>query len=319
MSEASVPAGAIPPEGRLPNLLEMQLGLVANEARLAHNQFEKEHWQINPLAQIDTPQGRVAPSFHSWERHIGPAQEVAQILCARLSEGIDPFHINSQIEQYNREQGEQATLDDFTLATKYILAPGHDIGNLTEKGELVDGQIEFADIYLRVGAEDRSIALMTALFNKHVTELFTPQVRARAERIMKLGAYLTDQTKFSMDKAVSERPFWTFVQVLDQIATYYRTPASYEDMVVGLMNEWGVREEKPGILREWIEFGIKRLEALVPDEQQRKGILAILDPTGEKYKAISEAGEKMKAKVGNVDRPINWKEDSRLLLVAAAA
>lgn len=302
-------------EHRPVNLLEAQLESLCSRALLAHDGFEEQKWQQNPLAKIATSRGETAESFHSRYRHIDPVRLAVDVTCGALGRGIDPFRINPQIERYNKEENEQVTTDDFIQAAG-VFIDFHDVGNLTKEG-LIDGEIKFSPIYLRVDAEGRSIRVMEDLFDENINML-TPEGKARAARIKKLASYLIEHTIFDSTKPNKDEPFWQFAQVIDQISTYYFSPATYEELVAGLLNEWRVRGEDPQNLRSWMEFGVKRFEQLVPDNQQRREMLALFDPTGGKYRAITEAPKRFVERTGtNLDRDINYKEDIRLLLQSA--
>lgn len=304
-------------EQRPANLLEVQLEALCNRALLSHDQFEEQQWQQNPLAKITSSRGETTESFHSRHRHIDPVRLAVDVVCEGLVEGVDPFRISGQRERYNKEQNERITTDDFRQAAGLFI-DFHDVGNLTAEEGLVDGEIKFSPIYLRVDAEGRSIRVMEELFDENINML-TPEGKAKAQRIKKLASYLIEHTIFDPTKPNKDAPFWQFAQVIDQISTYYFSPATYEELVAGLLNEWRVRSESPQNLRSWMEFGVKRFEALVPDSEQRREMLALFDPTGEKYRAIAEAPKRFVERTGtNLDRDIDYKEDISLLLQSAA-
>lgn len=263
-----------------PSELEIARDEITSFAREAHTRFD-DHFKSRGTARrefgVNTPMKisrsdnePIVPSYHNWS-HIEGVIDCWESVVSEYKNGNDLFDLDIQIERYKQSLGTKYTenteawneffeSDEWITAAKIIFA-GHDLGNLTEKGDFdANGDIVFADTYLEEGAEDRSADLVETLIREKLGS------HPRSDQIITFARHIIDQTKFDFSKdpaKMDEVPFWHAVQAIDQIASAYFSTQSYAITVAGLLNEKYARGESDGMsVSNFLHFRDARLYKL---------------------------------------------------------
>jgi hypothetical protein len=185
-------------------------------------------------------------SYHN-ENHIQATIKAANQLINKAFNGeIDPLDLRGDLQRWNQENPNAQITESEFLEAVCLAFSMHDLGNIAcgvkfdEKGVL---QPDYLDGYMAEGAEERSIQIAREIIGR--SELDEEKKR----RYLPLIEYLINQTVFKPQKPSQEdknKPFYIFVQVVDQIGGNLFNTQSREESVIGLIEENVFEKYKKG-------------------------------------------------------------------------
>jgi hypothetical protein len=190
-----------------------------------------------------------------------------------FNEKMDPLGLKEDLQRWNQENpNAQINKSKFLLEAFCLAFSMHDLGNIAcglkvdEKGVL---QPDYLDGYRAEGAEERSIQIAREIIKKSGLD------EDKKRRYLPLIEYLINQTVFKPQKPSQEdknKPFYIFVQVVDQIGGNLFNTQSREESVIGLVNESVFEKYKKGetfVFNPYRSFNFVnlRLPELVGDER----------------------------------------------------
>jgi hypothetical protein len=209
-------------------------------------------------------------SYHN-ENHIQATIEAAtRLINKAFIEGIDPLDLRDDLQKWNKENPSAQITESEFLEVVCLAFSMHDLGNIAygvkfdEKGNL---QLDYLNGYTAKGAEERSIQIAREIIEKSELD------EEKKKRYLPLIEYLIAQTVFKPQKPSQEdknKPFYIFVQVVDQIGGNLFNRQSTEEIVFGLIEE-GIFE-KGGFEfdpHRFFNFVNLRLPELVGEEKAK--------------------------------------------------
>jgi hypothetical protein len=211
-------------------------------------------------------------SYHN-ENHIQATIKAATQLINKAFNGeIDPLDLRGDLQRWNQANPNAQITKSGFLEAVCLAFSMHDLGNIAcgvkfdEKGNL---QLDYLDGYRAQGAEERSIQIAREIIGKSGLD------EEKKRRYLPLIEYLINQTVFKPQKPSQEdknKPFYIFVQVVDQIGGNLFNTQSREESVFGLIEENVFEKYKKGETfifnpYRFLNFVNLRLPDLVGDEK----------------------------------------------------
>ena len=215
---------------------------------------------------------RHSASYHN-ENHIQATIEAATQLINKAFNGkIDPLDLRGDLQRWNQANPNAKITESEFLEAVCLAFSMHDLGNIAyglkvdEKGVL---QPDYLDGYTAKGAEERSIQIAREIIEKSGLD------KEKKKRYLPLIEYLINQTVFKPEKPSQEdknKPFYIFVQVVDQIGGNLFNTQSREESIFGLVEENVFEKYKEGETfvfnpYRFFNFVNLRLPDLVGDEK----------------------------------------------------
>jgi len=158
---------------------------------------------------------------------------------------MDPLNLRKDLQNWNQANpNAQITKIEFLEVVRLAFSM-HDLGNIA-CGVKVDGgdlQLDYLDGYRAEGAEERSIQIAREIIEKSGLD------EEKKRRYLPLIEYLINQTVFKPQKPSQEdknKPFYIFVQVVDQIGGNLFNTQSRKESVFGLVEEQVFEQDKEG-------------------------------------------------------------------------
>jgi hypothetical protein len=243
-----------------------------------HERFEREVWASLPEAAVAgvTP----TPSYHN-ERHVAAVCDGVEAVFAALQAGIDPFGIARDARRWAESTGEpEPDLEALHIAFGVAFAC-HDLGNIAASGRITEGGLglglehaRFYDssaLYGTPAVEIRSAAIARALLESKGGPC------GRVPALARLVEHLVLQTVFHFEKVSDEAPFWSPMQVIDMIGSYFFLSVPRLEAIAGLFAE--MRVQRPGSIPvlPFLTSLEERFEKLVADPGARRDVLAAFE------------------------------------------
>ena len=282
-------------------------------AVVEHERFDSEVWRRLPGAAV--PGVAPTPSYHN-AGHVAAVCECTEAVFSALEAGADPFGIGPDARRWSAATGEPEPLRE-TLRTAFGVAFAcHDLGNISasERVSLDGGGLglehaSFYDssaLYATPAVEARSAAIARTLLLEWGGDC------GRAPAMARLVEHLVLQTVFHFEKVSDDAPFWTPMQVVDMIGSYFFLPASRLEAIAGLFAE--MRVQKPGAIPvlPFLTSLEERFDRLLPDAGVRREVLGIFERnpygrTGETVFAVPD-------RFLGMTRPVPYEEAIASLL-----
>lgn len=243
-----------------------------------HDRFEKDVW--GRLAGAAVPGVSPTPSYHNGG-HIAAVCACTEAVFAALDEGMDPFGLAREARRWAQATGEPEP-DPGALRTAFGVAFAcHDLGNISASPRISPGGnglgLELASFY------DSSALYATPAVEIRSADIAREFLLAkggdcgRAPALAHLVEHLVLQTVFHYEKVSDGAPFWTPMQVVDMIGSYFFLSASRLEAIAGLFAE--MRFQKPGEVpvQAFLSSLEERFDRLVPDPGRREEILEIFE------------------------------------------
>ncbi len=290
--------------------------LVREVRRLAvagHERFEREVWASLPEAAI--PGVSPNPSYHN-ERHVAAVCDGAEAIFAALQAGSDPFGILRDARRWAESSGEpEPGLEALRTAFGVAFAC-HDLGNIAASTRVsLDGNglglehARFYDssaLYGTPAVEIRSAAIAHALL------VSKGGACGRVPALARLVEHLVLQTVFHFEKVTDDAPFWSPMQVIDMIGSYFFLSVPRLEAIAGLFAE--MRVQRPGSIPvlPFLTSLEERFEKLVADPGARKDVLAAFE--GNSFGRTAESVFVVPDRFLAMSRPVPYEEAIAALL-----
>jgi hypothetical protein len=179
-------------------------------------------------------------SYHN-RNHIQATIDAATQLINKAFNGeMDPLDLTKDLQKWNQANpNSQITGDEFLEVVRLAFSM-HDLGNIAsgvkvdEKGDL---KPYYLDGYTAKGAEERSVKIAEEIVNNSGLD------EEKKNRYLLLIKHLIEQTTFQPTDEDKNKPFATFVRVVDQIGGNLFNRQSRKEIVFGLIEE-GIFENK---------------------------------------------------------------------------
>jgi len=282
-----------------------------------HERFEREVWARLPEAAV--PGVSAPPSYHNG-RHVAAVCDCIEAVFAACDAGSDPFSLASEARRWSDGTGAEG-LDPGALRTAMSVAFAcHDLGNISASDALGlsarrDGLgltlarlYDSSALYGGPEVEERSAGIARALLAARGGDC------GRSGALARLVEHLVLQTVFHFEKVTDDAPFWTAMQVVDMIGSYFFLSVSRLEAVAGLFAE--MRVQKPGLIPvlPFLTSLEERFDRLVPDASRRREVLAIFEANTRGRTADSVFG--VPERFRGMTRPVPFDEAIRALLAA---
>ena len=278
-----------------------------------HQRFDREVWARLPEAAV--PGFSPTPSYHN-ERHVAAVCDVVEAVFEALSEGSDPFFLGRDARRWAEATGEpELGFEDLRIAFGVAFAC-HDLGNIAASPRIAeDGHdlgleharcYDSSALYDTPAVEIRSAAIVHALLASKEGS------RGRAPSLARLVEHLVLQTVFHFEKVTDDAPFWSPVQVIDMIGSYFFLSVPRLEAIAGLFAE--MRVQKPGAIPvlPFLTSLEERFEKLVADPGARREVLGILERNA--FGRTREAVFAVPDRFRGMTRPIPYEEAIAALL-----
>lgn len=297
------PPGSEPSVPTAPELVREVRALAVAE----HERFEREVWSRLPEAAV--PGVAPNPSYHN-ERHVAAVCDGIEAVFAALEEGSDPFGIAGGARRWAETTGASEPRPE-TLRTAFGVAFAcHDLGNISASPRL---SVNGAGLGLQLGRiYDSSALYATPAVEIRSAEIARGLLLSRtsggygAVELARLVEHLVLQTVFHFEKVVDEAPFWTPMQVVDMIGSYFFLSASRVEAIAGLFAE--MRVQRPGSIPvlPFLSSLEERFEKLLPDPGARREVLGTFERNafGRTRETVFAVPERFRA----MARPVPYEE-----------
>jgi hypothetical protein len=214
---------------------------------------------------------RHSASYHN-ENHIQATIDAATLLINKAFNRVDPLDLRGDLQNWNQANPNAQITESEFLEAVCLAFSMHDLGNIAcglkvdEKGVL---QPDYLDGYRAEGAEARSIQIAKEIIGRSELD------EEKKKRYLPLIEYLIAQTVFKPQKPSQEdknKPFYIFVQVVDQIGGNLFNTQSRKESIFGLVEENVFEKYKKGETfifnpYRFFNFVNLRLPELVGDEE----------------------------------------------------
>lgn len=281
-----------------------------------HERFEREVWRVREEAAI----AGIAPtpSYHN-ERHVAAVCGCIEAVFEGIDGGSDPFGVLPHARLWASRSGDPVPSSDVLRAAFGVAFACHDLGNISASGRVANGSgpldLELARIYdssalyATPAVEARSAAIARGLLATRGGEL------GRSPGFVRLVEHLVLQTVFHFEKVADDAPFWTAMQVVDMIGSYFFLPVSRLEAIAGLFAE--MRVQKPGSIPvlPFLTSLEERFDGLLPDPGAREAVLGIFERNdhGRTRETVFAVPERFRT----MGRPVPYDEAIRALLAPA--
>lgn len=292
---------------------------LVEEVRVAaiaeHDRFEREVW--TKLAEAAIPGVSPTPSYHNGG-HVEAVCACTEAVFAALEAGTDPFGLAGDARRWSRATGEPEPGPGVLRTAFGVAFACHDLGNISASARIRGGGnglgLELAPfydssaLYATPAVEIRSAGIARELLLSKGGDC------GRAPSLASLVEHLVLQTVFHFEKVSDDAPFWTPVQVVDMIGSYFFLSASRLQAIAGLFAE--MRFQKPGEIpvQPFLSSLEERFERLVPDPAVREDVLEIFErnPFGRTRETVFAVPEQFRG----MTRPVPYEEAVAALLSA---
>jgi hypothetical protein len=206
--------------------------------------------------------------------------DVVEAVFEALSAGSDPFGLGRDAQRW-ADAGEPMPGVE-TLRTAFGVAFAcHDLGNIATSPRIAeDGHglgleharcYDSSALYGTPAVEIRSAAIARALLVSKGGSC------GRSPSLTRLVEHLVLQTVFHFEKVSDDAPFWSPVQVIDMIGSYFFLSVPRLEAIAGLFAE--MRVQKPGSIPvlPFLTSLEERFEKLVADPGDRREVLEIFE------------------------------------------
>lgn len=280
-----------------------------------HGRFESEVWARLPEAAVPgVPQ---PPSYHN-ERHVAAVCDCIDAVFDACDAGTDPFGLASEARRWSDGAGADG-LGPGTLRTAMGVAFAcHDLGNISATDVLdlptagpglglsLARIYDSSALYGGPAVEARSAAIARAVLAAKGGDC------GRSAALARLVEHLVLQTVFHFEKVSDDAPFWTAMQVVDMIGSYFFLSVPRLEAVAGLFAE--MRVQKPGAIPilPFLTSLEERFDRLVPDAGRRRQVLEIFEGNarGRTGDAVFSVPERFRG----MTKPVPYDEAIRALL-----
>lgn len=261
---------------------QKQLNKIQKTAVTAHTFFDRHIWPKNPVAvKVHFNNKTITPSYHN-ENHILATLASSSQAVAHVVDGTDPFGIQEGLDKWNTTHKTSFSLAEFEKSLQVAFAC-HDLGNITHTPQIEykDDNVvfDYEDHYdWKPGAtETRSTDIAHSLLN----HFLAPVLNGLAFRqIHDLVLHLIQNTIYVVENQPTI-PFWTLVQTIDQVGSYYFCKQDKDLNTAGFMNELCAANYAPYKLNHFINFVADRLVYLNPDPAIQKEIIEVFNSQGQ--------------------------------------
>lgn len=278
-----------------------------------HDRFESEVWTRLPEAAI--PGVSPTPSYHNGQ-HVAAVCDCAEALLSAYASGSDPFGLSREARRWSKATGEEPPDLEALRSAFGVAFACHDLGNIASSALVTwDGPsfgLEHARFYdssaryATPAVEVRSAAIARAILASRRGK------NGREKALAPLVEHLVLQTVFHFEKDSDDAPFWTPVQVVDMIGSYFFLSVPRLEAIAGLFAE--MRMQKPGSIPvlPFLTSLEERFVRLVPDPGVRREVLAILERNG--YGRTRESVFDVPERFRGMTRPVPYEEAIATLL-----
>lgn len=240
----------------------------------AHKTFDTDYKKREPIVVINA-HAHHAPSYHN-ANHIAGANRFLEIVLGTYGHNNDPFDLSGEYARYKEQVGDDSSLTARELRDAFLIAFScHDLGNITQSAKIdhipAPGHHVTLDFATRYQLGDPSGVLETrsADIAENLIREFSEDRWSNRESFIKFVRHIIMQTVFNPDNPpIDPPPFWTFVQVVDQIGASFFSDQLYPEALAGLLYESRINGKKLQISpRAMWTFPAKRLTELMPEER----------------------------------------------------
>lgn len=278
-----------------------------------HERFEKDVWRRLDAAAV--PGVSPTPSYHN-AGHVLAVCACTEAVFAALQAGSDPFGLARDAGRWAEATGGPEPGPEQLRTAFGVAFACHDLGNITASARVSPGGnglgldlapfYDSSALYATPAVETRSAAIARTLLLSKGGDC------GRAPALARLVEHLVLQTVFHYEKVSDGAPFWTPMQVVDMIGSYFFLSASRLEAIAGLFAE--MRLQKPGAVpvQPFLSSLAERFERLVPDAGARSEVLAIFErnPFGRTAETVFTVPEPFRG----MTRPVPYDEAIAALL-----
>ncbi len=278
-----------------------------------HERFEREVWASLPIAAV--PGVSPTPSYHN-DRHVAAVCDGAEAVFEALQAGSDPFGIAREARRWAESTGEPEPGPDALRTAFGVAFACHDLGNIAASTRIsLDGHglglehARFYDssaLYSTPAVEIRSAAIAHALLVSKGGDC------GRVPALARLVEHLVLQTVFHFEKVSDDAPFWSPMQVIDMIGSYFFLSVPRLEAIAGLFAE--MRVQRPGSIPvlPFLTSLEERFEKLVADPGARRDVLAAFEknPFGRTAESVFDVPDRFRG----MSRPVPYEEAIAALL-----
>ena len=278
-----------------------------------HERFEREVWARLPEAAV--PGVTPNPSYHN-ERHVAAVCDGVESIFTALQAGSDPFGITRDARRWAESTGQpEPDLEALRIAFGVAFAC-HDLGNIAASTRIsLDGSglgLEHAGLYDSSAlygtpaVEIRSAAIAHALLVSKGGEC------GRVPALARLVEHLVLQTVFHFEKVSDDAPFWSPMQVIDMIGSYFFLSVPRLEAIAGLFAE--MRVQRPGSIPvlPFLTSLRERFEKLVADPGARRDVVAAFERNS--FGRTAESVFAVPDRFRGMSRPVPYEEAIAALL-----
>jgi hypothetical protein len=280
-----------------------------------HDRFERDVW--GRLAEAAVPGVSPTPSYHNGG-HVAAVCACTEAVFAAFDAGADPFGLARDARRWSQATGDPEPGPGVLRTAFGVAFACHDLGNISASGRISSGGnglgLELAPfydssaLYATPAVEIRSAAIARELLLARGGDC------GRAPALARLVEHLVLQTVFHFEKVSDDAPFWTPMQVVDMIGSYFFLSASRLEAIAGLFAE--MRFQKPGEIpvQPFLSSLEERFDRLVPDPGVRAKVLEIFErnPYGRTRETVFTVPEQFRG----MTRPVPYETAIAALLSA---
>ena len=243
-----------------------------------HERFERDVWQR--LADAAVPGVATTPSYHN-ERHVSAVCDCIEAVFDGQGAGEDPFGLSADASRWASISGDPVPAVHVLRAAFGVALACHDLGNIAISERVANGSgrlgldlariYDSSALYATPAVEVRSAAIARALLFSRGGEL------GRSPSFVRLVEHLVLQTVFHFEKVSDDAPFWSAMQVVDMIGSYFFLSVPRLEAIAGLFAE--MRVQKPGSIPvlPFLTSLEERFDRLLPDPAVRETVLSLFE------------------------------------------
>lgn len=280
-----------------------------------HERFEHDVWRR--LGEAAIAGIAPTPSYHN-ERHVEAVCDCIEAVFDGVEAGSDPFGLVPHARLWASRSGDPVPATEVLRAAFGVAFACHDLGNISASGRVANGSgpldLDLARIYDSSAlhgtpaVEVRSAAIARALLGSRGGE------PGSSPAFVRLVEHLVLQTVFHFEKVADEAPFWTAMQVVDMIGSYFFLSVSRLEAIAGLFAE--MRVQKPGSIPvlPFLDSLEARFDGLLPDAAARESVLRLFERNerGRTRESVFAVPPRFRS----MDRPVPYDEAIAALLAA---
>ena len=278
-----------------------------------HERFERDVWHRLAVAAVAGVSPN--PSYHN-ERHVAAVCDCIEALFDGLDAGADPFGIASDARRWAAASGGPVPAPHALRAAFGVALACHDLGNIAVSERVADGSgrlgldlariYDSSALYATPAVEVRSAAIARALLYSRGGDL------GRSPGFVRLVEHLVLQTVFHFEKVSDDAPFWTAMQVVDMIGSYFFLSVPRLEAIAGLFAE--MRVQRPGAIPvlPFLTSLEERFGGLLPDPGTREAVLGLFEKN--RYGRTRETVFAVPERFRSMARPVPYEEAIAVLL-----